>query len=117
MWAKVARPPRQAGTRDRPAAARTRLPRPPVDAELFLVAALQPRAADVIADARAALLDRVVQHGFDRLAQAVRLGGAEAAAGAGGVEAGGEQRLVGVDVAHAGDDVLVQQHRLEAAVG
>src|SRR3954453_6412554 len=49
---EVRGPPGQADALDRRATARARLPRPAVDAELLLVLALQPRPADVVADAR-----------------------------------------------------------------
>ena len=45
-----------------------------VDAELLLVAAAQARAADVVADRRAAPADRPLQHRHDPLAQPLRLG-------------------------------------------
>src|SRR5436309_736813 len=89
---KMRRAAGQAGARDGAAATPARLAGATVDAELVLILALQPRAADVIADARAALLDGVRQHCGDGLAQAAGLGGTQVLAAAGRVHPGHEQR-------------------------
>src|SRR5262245_40930256 len=115
--AVMRRPAAQADDGDRGAAARARLALAAVDAKLFLVAARLAVAADVVADGRAAPVDRLAQHLRDRLAQAVGLGAAQVAAAPRGVQPGAEQRLVGVDVADAGDDALAEQHRLDGALG
>src|SRR5262245_54198944 len=67
LRAEVRRSPRQANARDRRLAARARFTRAAVDAELVLILTLQSRAADVVANAGAAALDRSLQHRPDRL--------------------------------------------------
>src|SRR5262245_15566113 len=109
MRTKMRRTAGQADARDGAAATHARFARAPVDAELVLVLALQPRAADVIADAGAALRDGVRQHRGNCLAQAPRLGGAQVVAAAARVQPGHEQRLVGVNVPHARHHALVEQ--------
>src|SRR6516164_3280523 len=53
----------------------------------------------------------------DRLAPPARLGPRHPAGTSSRVQARLEQRLVGVDVAHAGHDALVEEDRLDAAAG
>src|SRR5205807_1802780 len=69
--AKMRRTPRQPDTLDHRPAAGAGFAGAPVDAELALVVALRPFAADVIADARATPLDGAPQHRGDGAAQPV----------------------------------------------
>jgi len=85
--------------------------------ELALVAARQPLAADVIADAGAAPLHRPFQHRCDAAAKPIRGGAVEVAAQEARVQFRLEQRLVRVDVTDARNDALVEQHRFERATG
>src|SRR4051794_2419826 len=86
-------------------AAPARLARPAVGAKLVLVAPAQLRAANVIADGRAAAVDGPAQDGDDGLAQPLGLGGVKGLGRPGRMEPGLEQGLVGVNVADARDDV------------
>src|SRR5262249_54549226 len=112
----VGRAASQADALDGPPAIRTRFAGAAVDAEFLLILSLQAGAANVIADAGAALLDGPGEDFDDRIVQAPRLGGAEVAATAGRMQAGLEERLVGVDVADAGDHALVEEHRVQTAL-
>src|SRR5438105_1477912 len=111
----MGRPPGEADEGDRLPAARTGLAVLPVDAEFALVASLQTGAADIIADAGAALVNRSLQDRDDGFPQAVGVLRFQLAAEASGPQFRLEQRLVRVDVADAGDDALVEEHGLEAA--
>src|SRR5437667_7871157 len=79
MRTKVRRASRQAHALDGLPAARARLAGSAIDAKLLLIASLQAGTAHVVADRRAAPLDRSVQDGDQRPAQAVGLGGARVA--------------------------------------
>ena len=70
------------------------------------------RVAEV-AQRRAAELERARQRGAQRRQQALAARPAEAVAARARVDAGPEQRLAGVDVAGADDDVAGQQRRLD----
>src|SRR5438270_813368 len=60
---------REAKPLDGRVTADTGLPCPTVDAKLVLIAALQPRAADIVTDRRAAPLDGAFKDDKDRLSQ------------------------------------------------
>src|SRR5437867_1617093 len=96
-WAEVRRAAGAADAHDGGAAAAARLAGAPVDAELVLVLAGQPLAADVIADRRAAPRDRAIQHGRDRPPQPVRRAAVEVMAEQLWMQPRLEQRLVRVD--------------------
>src|SRR5262249_8194730 len=98
-------------------AAWARLPGSAIDAELILIFAAQPGAADVVANAGAAPLDGSVQHDGDGLAESVGGRCTEIASILGRMQLGLEERFVGVDVADASHHALIEQHRLEAALG
>src|SRR5262245_16379552 len=89
------------------------LARAPVDEQLLLLPAqLAPGVAIGLYGA-AAVGDRDLQRLTQRLMQALRGPSADAARDPGRARTGAVQRLVRVDVAHAGDRLLVQQHGLE----
>src|SRR5262249_11527674 len=88
-----------------------------VGAELRLVTTAQARAADVIADRRAAQGDGAGENLDDRLAQALGLAARDLAPQKTRMQPRLEKCLVGVDVADAGDEPLVEQARLEIAAG
>src|SRR4029077_17539445 len=85
--------------------------------EFVLVIASLPPTADVIANAGTAPLNGAMQHSDNGAPERVRLRVVNVAAQAGRVQAGLKQRFVGVDIAYAGHDALVEQDRLERAVG
>ena len=64
---------------------------------------------DVVGDGGAAEGDGVVEDGEEGGAEAVELGAGEAAGVAAGPDAGAEEAFVGVDVAHAGEEGLVEE--------
>src|SRR5262249_29618933 len=102
------RPAGEARQGDELAAPRARFAGLTVDAELALVAALQAGAANVIADAGAALGDGPLQHGDDCLAQPLRLAGVELTTEPRRRQLRLKERFIRVNVAHAGHDALVQ---------
>src|SRR5262249_7384699 len=88
-----------------------------VDAEFVLILPLQSRATHIVADAGAAPVDGSVQHRHDSAAQAAGFRGAGVATELRRRQAGLEERFVSVDVTHAGDLALIEQHGLQAAAG
>src|SRR5689334_1322799 len=101
---------RPAGKPDAPnrrAARRARLAGPAVDRELILEPAAQPGPADVVADGRAATVDRPGEHGLDRLPQPVGLRPGERLPLAPRVQFREETGLVGVNVPDPGDHPLI----------
>ena len=96
-------------------AARTRLAGSLVDLQVLLHRAVAV-GRRVVVDRAAAPLDRLGQDRADRLEQAALVGRAERADGPQRMEPGRPQRLVGVDVADAGDERLVEQQWLEPAL-
>src|SRR5262249_61813073 len=101
--AEVRRAPRQADAGDRRAAARAGLAGVAVDAQLLLEGARLAGAADVVADAGAALVDGPRQHRLDGPAEAGGRAGVAAVGRAGRVQAGLRERPVGGGVADARD--------------
>src|SRR5258706_15673277 len=63
----------------------------------------------------AAPLDGLAQHAAEIAEQDLHLAVAELIGAAARMNAGAEERLVGVQIADAGDDVLRQQQRLDRA--
>src|SRR5436309_7681042 len=100
-------------TRDPRAAGGARLAAARVDAALALVLAVAPVRRHVVADARAARLDRTLEHavqtGGDRVALAAR----DARGASRRPPARAEERLVRVDVPDASEDRLIEQEILD----
>ena len=99
---------------DRPPAARARLAGALIDLQAFLHRAIAV-GRRVVVDRAPATLDRLGQHGPDRVVQASFVGRPERPGGPQRMEPGRPQRLVGIDVADAGQERLVEQERLEPA--
>ena len=112
--AEMGRPRADDDPLDRPAAARARLAGPLVDLQALLHRAVAV-GRGVVVDRAAAPLDRLGQDRPDRLVQAALVGGPERPGRPQRVEPRRPQRLVGVDVADAGEERLVEQQRLEPA--
>ena len=98
---------------DRRPARPARLALAPVDEELVLEGSAHAVDVAEVVDRRPARVDAGLQRRDRRLAQALVLLGRELPGGAQRVDAGAEQRLVGVDVPDAGDAPLVEQERLD----
>jgi hypothetical protein len=103
------------GTDDHGPAGLARLPLPSEHLRMIQVSRPAAEVVDVPGEAGPAGLDRVVQDGSDRGVQAACLGQAQAAGPPRGVDPRVMQGLIGVDVADAGDDSLVEQHGLDGA--
>ncbi len=99
---------------DGPTAARARLAGPLVDLQPLLH---RPVAVGrgVVVDGAAAALDRLGEDPPERLVEVALIGRPQRPSRPQRVEPGGPQRLVGVDVADAGDERLVEQERLQPA--
>src|SRR5579885_723446 len=95
------------------AAAAAGLSGPAVNQRLVLIAAVDAVAVPVVTDGRAAELDRPAQNQADLFCQTIELGGFQLAGGLRRVDAGLEQRLVGVDIPDAGDQGLIEQGRFD----
>jgi hypothetical protein len=87
---------------------------PLVDLEVLLHRAVAFRRG-VIVDGTAAPFDRLGQHVAQADVKPADVVGSEGVSVAQRVQSGAPQRLVGIDVPHAGEEVLVHQQRLEAA--
>jgi len=85
----------------------------PVDAVLELEEAARTIGIDVVGDGGAAEPDGVAEDLDERGAQAGQLGAGETGGLASGAEAGAEERLVGVDVADAVEERLIEQRGLD----
>jgi len=85
----------------------------PVDAVFQLEEAARAVGIDVIGDGGASELDGVAENIDKRGAQAGQLGSGEAGGLAGGADGGAEERLVGVDVADAVQERLIEQRGLD----
>ena len=88
-----------------------------IDTQVLLILSLPTGTSDIISDARAALGNGFPQHRGHQAPEPLGLGRAEAVRGPCRVQAGLEQGFVGVDVADAGDQPLIEEHSLEAACG
>lgn len=84
-----------------------------IDAVLELEEAADAVSIDIVGDRGAAELDGVGEHVDQGLAQADEFGAGEASGMAAGTDPGTEEALVGVDVAHAVKQTLVQQRGLD----
>ena len=98
---------------DLTAAGRAGLALAGVDEELVLHRPLLAAAVAVVVDRGAAVVDPGLQGGDDGVAQRLQVLGLHRAGGRERVQAGPVERLVGVDVADAGDPGLVEQERLQ----
>src|SRR5262249_39258578 len=114
---KVRRPAGQANALDGGPAPRARRPFAAINAKLVLVATFQTGAADVIANARAALVDGPRQDDADGLAEPFGFGGRRAGGDFGRRQPGLEEGFIRINVADAGHDALIEKHRLQAAPG
>ena len=112
--AEMGRPRADDDPLDRPPAARARLAGALVDLQALLHRAIAV-GRRVVVDRAAATLDRLGQDGPDRVVQPSLVGRPERPGGPQRMEPRGPQRLVGVDVADAGQERLVEQQRLEPA--
>ena len=99
---------------DRPSTARAGLAGPLVDLQALLHRAIAV-GRRVVVDRAPATLDGLGQHGPDRVVQPSFVGRPERPGGPQRMEPRRPQRLVGVDVADAGQERLVEQQRLEPA--
>ena len=97
---------------DRPAAASARLAGTLVHEQLFLHRAIAV-GGGVVVDRRTTALDRVGKDPAQRPVQPALVARPERSSRAQRVQARRPQRLVGIDVADAGDEGLVQEQRLE----
>ncbi len=84
-----------------------------VDAVLKLEKAFNSVGVDVIGDRGAAELDGMEEDLFEGDAEGLEARGSDAPGAEGGADAGGEERLIGVDVADAGEKRLVEQCGLD----
>src|SRR4051794_28707902 len=98
---------------DRPAAAQALLALPRVDEELVLHRALLAAGVAVVVDRGAAGVDPGLQRRDDPLAQRLQVLRLHRAGGRERVQLSAEERLVGVDVADAGDAGLVEEEGLQ----
>src|SRR5690349_16603954 len=96
------------------AAARAGLALAVVDIEMFLVGAWLTVAVAIIAQGAATVLKPLKQRQANAGVQPCDLAIVQAIAGAQRVQLSIPERLIGVDIANAGDDFLVEQQRLEA---
>src|SRR4051794_15840272 len=102
-------------TSDGSAAARTRQAGAAVDVEEMLHVAGTGRRAIRI-DRRAAPRNSFAQHGAHCFVKLALLGSVQAGAATQRMQSRAPQRLVGVDIAHAGDETLVHEQALEPAL-
>src|SRR5215213_445824 len=111
--AEVGGTPANDDANDRSVAARAVLPLAGVDEELFLHRPLLSLGVAVVVDRGAAGVDPGLQRRDDRVAQRLQVLGLHRTSGRERVQPGAEERLVGVDVADAGDLRLVEQKGLQ----
>src|SRR5262249_48828628 len=101
---------------DGAAAARATFARAPVNQVLLLKITGAAVGMHEVAQAAAAGRDRRAQRGADRLNQPDIARPADAAACARGMDAGAEQRLVRIDVAHAAHQMVVHEEVFDGRV-
>src|SRR5205823_2065152 len=97
---------------DRGAAARAGLAGAAVDQEAILERAAGTVDVAEVVDRRALGLDAGAERLLDPDAQALPVAGGEPAGRPQRMDPGPEEGLVGIDVAHAGDSLLVEHERL-----
>ena len=113
MGAEVGAAPGEGDAADGGCADEAGLAGAPVDAVFQLKEAARAVGIDVIGDGGASELDGVAENIDKRGAQAGEFGAGEARGLAGGTDGGAEERLVGVDVADAVEEGLVEQRGLD----
>ncbi len=72
---------------------------------------------DVVAQGAAAMVDGAAENELDRPIQSKDLLAGEQIAGSGGINAGMKERFIGVDVADAGEDALIEKGSFNGAAG
>jgi len=72
---------------------------------------------DVIAQGASAMIDGAAEDQLDGAVQAIDLLASEAVGGGSGVDTAVEEGFIGIDVADAGDEALVEQGGLDGAAG
>ena len=80
---------------------------------LQLEESFAPLGVDIVADRRAAQRDRLAQYLLQRSVQFAQLSASERRRSPARPDTGAKQRLVGIDVAHAAQQLLVQQRALD----
>jgi len=98
-------------------AAHARLSFARVDAVEELEAAFFAVGVDVVAQGTAAMVDGAAKNQLDGAVEAEDLVASQAVAGGGGVDAAVEEGFVGVDVADAGHEALVEEGGFDGAAG
>src|SRR5258706_2420972 len=88
-----------------------------VDAVEELEAAFFAVGVDVVAQGAAAMVDGAAKNQLDGAVEAEDLVASQAVAGCGGVDAAVEEGFVGVDVADAGHEALVEERGFDGAGG
>jgi hypothetical protein len=96
------------------AAHHTRLTGALVDAMFELKESATAFGVDVIGDGGAALFDGLGEHFDDGLVQFPDAFGAQARANGQGMNAGAEEGFIGIDIADAADEMLIEQDGLDA---
>lgn len=86
-----------------------------VDFMKVLEAAGPTIAIDIVADGGAAITDGQAQDGFDRLVESVDLLGGELAGAGEGMDVGGKEGFIHIDIAESGDEGLVEEGGLDGA--
>ena len=104
----------EADALDAAAATQTMFSCAAIHAELVLKASLQSGTADVVLDGGAALVDGPVQHNGYGLSQC-RPARRQLVAKVSRVQSGFEQSFIRIDVAHARQHALIEQHRFQAS--
>jgi hypothetical protein len=86
---------------------------------LGAILAIEARHVSEIAECGSASRDTVAQHRLERLTEAVKAIGIQLVSGSLRANASGKQAFIGVDVAHASDECLIQEGGFDgsAAVG
>src|SRR6266542_3197070 len=113
MRAEVGRALAGDNPRHRPAAAQARSAGPLINHEPLRVPAWLPIRADVVAEAGPTVGDPLAEDGPDRPMQAPDLRWRQRVRAAQRVQACPPQRFVGIDVAHASDERLIEKQALE----
>ena len=88
-----------------------------VDAVKELEAAFFAVGVDVVSQGAASVIDRAAENQFDGAIEAEDLLASQPIGGDCGINPRVKERLVGVNVADAGDQTLIEQSRLDSAAG
>ena len=101
-----------------PAAAdSTRLALAAIDIGLIEVVTLRAIDHQIVLAARAAQIDRMLKDLTDRLMDAAKLRLTQTAGKPGRMDLGQKEGLIGIDIAHTGQDRLIEQGGLDTASG